>query len=178
MRALLVAVMLMLGACASAGPQQMQIPGDRTHPVLGDPNAPWRTRTGASPADVEAARACLARGDNCENFVQAPCLTAYDEDERSPALGRQCDWRAMAVWEDVILAILADLRVKSSGDGLRQLNDDETAWEASMLNDVGIGMDMYEGGSLAGPVGAHIRARATAHRAAYLFEIQQMMSGE
>ena len=84
----------------------------------------------------------------------------------------------MAVWEDVTLAILADLRSKYSGDGLKSLNDDETAWEASMLDDVGLGMDMYEGGSLAGPVGAHIRARATAQRAAYLYEIQQMMSGE
>jgi hypothetical protein len=178
MRALLVAAALMLGACASAGADQAQTPGDSAHPVLGDPNAPWRTQTGASAADVETARACLARGDNCENLFQTPCLNAYDEDERSPALARRCDWHAMAVWEDVILAILADLRRQYGSDGVTKLNDDERAWEASMLDDVGLGMDMYEGGSLAGPVGAHIRARATAQRAAYLYEIQQMTSGE
>jgi hypothetical protein len=40
-----------------------------------------------------------------------------------------------------------------------------------MLADVGLGMDYYTGGSIAGPIGAHIRARATAQRAAYLYEI-------
>jgi hypothetical protein len=47
----------------------------------------------------------------------------------------------------------------------------QSAWEASMLADVGVGMDALTGGALAGPVGAHIRARETATRALYLRDL-------
>lgn len=178
MRVLLIALALALSACATE-PRQMQVPGDSAHPVLGDPNSMWRLHAAASTADRTAAHACLvARNGGCDDLIQKSCNGSYDEDLQSPALARQCDWRAMVVWEDEALASLADLRGKFGGEGLKQLNDDETAWERSMLDDVGIGMDMYEGGSLAGPVGAHIRARAVAQRAAYLYEIQQMTEGE
>jgi hypothetical protein len=175
MRALLVALSLVLGACATASAQQMEIPGDGAHPVIGDPNAPWRQRAGASTAEVAAAHACLARGENCERLIQQPCLDAYDEDQRSPALERTCDWHAMSVWEDEVLALLTDLRGKLSDGDLKNLNDSETAWETSMLADVGLGMDYYSGGSISGPIGAHIRAISTERRAEYLYEIQQMV---
>jgi hypothetical protein len=166
MRALLIAAALAFTTCASAGAE----------PVIGDPNAPWRQQAaGASPADHAAAQACLARGGNCEMLFQTPCLNAYDEDERSPAVARRCDWHAMAVWEDEIVAMLSDLRSKLGGDDLRNLNASEAAWERSMLADVALGMDYYSGGSISGPAGAHIRARAAAQRAAYLYEIQQMV---
>src|SRR5262245_3232580 len=137
MRALLVGLAF-LGLCARATAEPAQVPGDAVHPVIGDANAPWRQRAGAAAADHVAARACLARGDNCETLFQTPCLNAYDEEERSPAVARRCDWHAITVWEDEIIAILEDLRAKLGGNDLHQLNDSETAWETSMLADVGL----------------------------------------
>ena len=176
MRRLLIAGALLLGLCACAAARQMQIPGDNAHPVVGNANAPWRA-VGES-SDRAVAHACLISSANCESLIQTTCLSGYSADEQSPALARRCDWRAMAAWEDEVLALLADVRGKLAGDDLKNLNDAETAWETSMLADVGLGMDLYSGGSLSGPVGAHIRARATALHAAYLYEIQQMVSGE
>jgi hypothetical protein len=73
-------------------------------------------------------------------------------------------------------AILAELRGKLGDDNLRNLNESQDAWDRSMLADVGLGMDYYSGGAIAGPIGAHIRARATEQRAVYLYEIQQMVN--
>jgi hypothetical protein len=166
MRAVLMAVALMAGSCASANAQ-----------VLDVPNSLWRTHTEHLVSDRAAVHACLVAGEGgCESLIQTACLRAYDEDSRVPALARQCDWRAIAAWEDEILAMLARLRSKLGGDNLRNLNDSEAAWERSMLADVGLGMDYYAGGSISGPIGAHIRARAAAQRAVYLYEIQQMVN--
>src|SRR5262249_36650694 len=148
-------------------------PGDSAHPVIGDAHAPWRAHANAGDRDI--AHACLLRGENCEDAIQSVCRRPVDPQDYTSAIARQCDWRAMAAWEDEILAILTDLRARYGGDGLQQLNEDQAAWETSMLADVGLGMDYYSGGSLAGPVGAHIRARATAQRAAFLYEIQRMV---
>ena len=82
----------------------------------------------------------------------------------------------MAAWEDEIIAMLAGLRAKLGGNDLKNLNDSETAWETSMLADVGLGMDYYSGGTISGPIGAHIRAISTERRAEYLYEIQHMVS--
>lgn len=165
MRAVLIAVALMLGVCASAQSQ-----------VLDAPNSLWRIHTEHLAVDRAAAHQCLVAGaGGCERLIQTVCLNAYDEDSRVPAIERQCDWRAIAAWEDEIMAMVAHLRTKLDGDNLRNLNDSETAWETSMMADVGLGMDYYSGGSISGPIGAHIRARAAAQRAAYLYEIQQMV---
>ena len=177
MRTLLVALALALGECANAPAQQLQIPGDGAHPVIGNPDAPWRTRTaGSRAADQALAHACLESGGQCEDVVQAACrATAGDLDPEAAPFQRQCDWRAMAAWEDEIVVMLADLRGKLGGRDLQNLNDSETAWETSMLADVKLGMDYYAGGTISGPIGAHVRALATAHRAAYLHEMELLL---
>ena len=164
MRAAFAALVLVLAACAAASAQ-----------TIGNPNAPWRAHAVTLEGDQWAAHNCLQSGINCENSLQQGCLSAHGQDEITPAIERQCDWRAMAAWENEIMTLLADLRGKLDGDNLRHLNESEDAWERSMLADVGLGMDYYAGGSISGPIGAHIRARATAQRAAYLYEIQQMV---
>jgi hypothetical protein len=177
MRAWLVALFCAVSPHSSAGAQQMQAPGDSERPVIGNADAPWRSQNSGAPlGDRAIAHACLEGGAKCENVVQAACAgAAGDLDTESPAFQRQCDWRAMAAWEDEIIAMLADLRGKLDGRDLNNLNDSETAWERSMLADIGLGMDYYAGGTISGPIGAHIRARATAQRAAYLYEMQQMV---
>lgn len=169
MRAALVALVLVLVLAGCATPSVPQA----AHVADGPPL--WRMHTENLAADRRAAHGCLVSGANCETLIHDTCVGVYDENSRSPTLDRQCDWRAIAAWEDEMNAILADLRGKLGDDNLRNLNDSQSAWDRSMLADVGLGMDYYTGGSIAGPIGAHIRARATAQRAAYLYEIQQMV---
>jgi hypothetical protein len=166
MRAAIAALVFVLACAMPSTAQPAHIP---------DGTPLWRIHTENLAADRRAAHTCLVSGRNCENLIHDGCVGAYDEDSRVPALDRQCDWRAIAAWEDEMNAILADLRGKLGENNLRNLNDSQEAWERSMLADVGLGMDYYAGGALSGPIGAHIRARATAQRAAYLNEIQQMV---
>jgi len=168
MRATTVALVLVLGAFAAPSLAQP------AHVADGTPL--WRIHAENLAADRRAAHACLVSGEHCDTLIHDACVHAYDEDSRSPALDRQCDWRAIAAWEDELNAILTDLRGKLGGDHLRNLNDSQNAWDRSMLADVGLGMDYYAGGSISGPIGAHIRARATAQRAEYLYQIQLMVS--
>lgn len=136
----------------------------------------WRVHTEHLAADRATARACLNDyGANCENVIQTVCRGAQSQEAQSPTLDRQCDWRAIAAWEDEMNAMLASLRSQLGGRDLANLETSQHAWDNSMLADVGLGMDFYEGGSLAGPVGAHIRARGTAERAQYLQELRRMM---
>ena len=146
-------------------------------PQEGAPSAAnplWRTDATHLAADRSLARACLDRVretsgfDICRDAVQAACLAGVAEDARSSALERMCDWRAIAAWEDEIAAALAELRLKLTSQGLLELAASQRAWQASMLADVALNMDLYPGGSLAGPLAAHVRAEATASRAAFL----------
>ena len=135
----------------------------------------WRMQVEYLEADRELVRTCLSTADaGCENIVQNACGAALDEDSRVPATERNCDWRAIAAWEDEMNASLVVLHARLSGRDGANLDASQRAWDKSMLADVGLGMDFYQSGSLAGPVGAHIRARATAVRAIYLYDIRMI----
>ncbi len=155
---LLLLVAAAFGVCGAAVAQP-----------LPDGTPLWRMHTEHLASDRALIRTCLARdadGFGCVLIVQKECLAGYDRDNVIPALERQCDWRAIAAWEDEMNDALARLRPHLDG-----VDASQSAWEASMLADVGVGMDALEGGSLAGPVGAHIRARATANRVLYLRDL-------
>jgi uncharacterized protein YecT (DUF1311 family) len=144
-----------------------------------DPVPVWRMETGHLAADRETARNCLANGRNdCSHIVQDACSGPAGEEGASNALSRRCDWRAIAAWEDEMNASLAFLRAHLHGPDLARLNASQRAWNVSMLKDVGLGMDYYSGGSMAGPIGAHIRAEATAARAIYLDYLKSMVGEE
>lgn len=132
-------------------------------------NAMWRLHTEHLASDRVVARACLTEGHDCASVVQQGCGLS---EESLPVEQRLCDWRAIAAWEDELNFTLAALRARFTGTrALAELDASQRAWERSMIADVGIGMNHYEGGSLAGPVGAHIRALATAHRAMELNQL-------
>lgn len=133
----------------------------------------WRRNTAHLTADRALVRACLDRNGDCLRVVQQACLG--NPDRRTAAEERTCDWRAMAAWEDEVAATLADLRAQLTGRNLENLNASQRAWEVSMLADVSVGMDLLEGGSSAGPEGAHIRAQAEAQRGIYLDEIRRLI---
>lgn len=149
---------LVLSVCA---PALAQTPSDA--PDM------WRMHTEHLAADRVLVRQCLdADSNGCERVVQDVCLAAYSEDDRVPALERQCDWRAMAAWEEEMTVTLAKLGKHVDA---HDLDASQRAWQASMLADVGMGVNMVSGGSLEGPVGAHIRARAEARRVQDLEEL-------
>src|SRR4051794_28560820 len=110
MRAALVALVLALAACVTPSVAQPASVPDGT-PL-------WRMHTEHLAADRRAAHDCLVGGEHCETLIHDACVGAYDEDSRSPALDRRCDWRAIAAWEDEMNAILTDLRGSLGGDDL------------------------------------------------------------
>ena len=165
MKVLAVLALLAIAACAAAQP---------TPPDL------WRMDTTHLAHDRALARACLddEGREDCTPLIQYSCLVSIPEEGRTPAAQRACDWRAIAAWEDEMNTTLAAMRSSLPTEDLRRLEASQQAWSASMLADVALGMDHYEGGALAGPVGAEIRARATAQRASYLDRMWRMLGGE
>jgi uncharacterized protein YecT (DUF1311 family) len=138
------------------------------------PTPVWRRDTHNLAADRAAVRTCLTeklRG--CAEIIQDACI----DPDSIPAQSRQCNWRAIAAWEDEMEVTLAALRANLGGRDLRNLEASQRAWDASMMRDVGAAMDMLEGGSLAGPVGADVRAHATAQRVEFL-EMLRLNDGE
>ena len=165
MRTPILVLAFLLGACASAGAQ----------PAASGPTPMWRMHTEHLAADRVLVRSCLnADHGSCERVVQDACLAGVSEDDRIPALERQCDWRAMAAWEDETAVTIATLRAHLDASGQRDFDAAQRAWQTVMLDDVGIGMSTAAGGSLEGQIGAHIRAREEARRGEDLEEIARL----
>lgn len=166
MRFLSASLALMLCACAS----ELSASTTNAPPV-------WRMDTTHLEADRGLVRACLdreratGRAEACRGIVQANCLGSLENPmDVIPAMSRRCDWRAIAAWEDEMAGILATLRQRLGEGGSADLDLSQRAWEASMLADVGLNMNYYPGGSLAGPLGAHVRAEAVTGRVLFLVE--------
>lgn len=166
MKVLSAAFALVTCACAGASPA----PSTNAPPV-------WRMDTTHLEADRGLVRNCLdrergaGRAESCRRIVQASCFANLpDPADVIPAMSRRCDWRAIAAWEDEMAGILATLRERLGEGGSADLDASQRAWEASMLADVGLNMNYYTGGSLAGPLGAHVRAEAVTDRVLFLVE--------
>jgi Lysozyme inhibitor LprI len=153
-------------ALALSGCAAIASPPDRGHDL-------WRRDVSHLAADRALVRACLERGGECLRVVQQACVD--DRETRTPAEARICDWRAMAAWEDETAAMVADLRARLTGHDLVNFNASQRAWQTSMLADVRLGMDHFEGGSAAGPEGARVRARAEAQRGEFVFTMRQLI---
>jgi uncharacterized protein YecT (DUF1311 family) len=167
MRACLIALSLLAAGCAGASAQQAP-----------DPAPVWRMHTEHFDEDRERARRCLsesARG--CDDEIQEACAGGDGAEGNTNAAVRACNWRAIAAWEDEMDSLLEQLRQRLDGRNLENLEASQRAWEASMQADTRAVMDLYEGGSLSGLAGAHVRAHATSQRARYLADLL-MMAGE
>jgi hypothetical protein len=165
MRVLLIAAALLVSGCASSAIVDHEAPT----PV-------WRMDTSSLQHDRQLARNCLSQSrQSCDDVIQQDCTGGDGGEATIPAAMRRCDWRAIAAWEDEIEDMLTRLRGALSGRNLSELEASQRAWSASMLADVAAAMDLYEGGSLAGPVGAHMRAQASAYRARYLADLLLML---
>jgi uncharacterized protein YecT (DUF1311 family) len=162
-RVILAAIALLAAACACVSAQTPAPP-----PL-------WRQHTEHLAEDRQLARSCLLEAQrSCDEVIQDACNSDL---EYEPAGQRLCDWRAIAAWEDETNAMLEQLRGRLRARDRENLEASQRAWEASMLANVRLFMDHYEGGSLSGQVGAHVRARATSQRARYLADLL-LMAGE
>jgi hypothetical protein len=166
MRVLLLAAAFLVSGCASAVAQD-------------DPIPLWRMDTSDLERDTQIARTCvLNNAESCDSIVQDECTGGDGGEGITPAVLRMCDWRAIAAWEDVSAQLTEDIRGALRGDTLEAFEASQTAWAASMLADVSVAMDIYEGGSLAGAVGAHVRAQAQSNRARYLADLRLQLGLE
>lgn len=137
--------------------------------ALAQPTELWRRDTANLAGDRAAVRACLSIDDaglnGCLNIVQSRCRP--DSEAWNNASERMCQWRAIAAWEDVMVELVERVRV-ANGAAAGAIDAAQAAWRASMIADVRMVSDPYDGGSMQGMVAATERARATAARTIWL----------
>jgi hypothetical protein len=129
----------------------------------------WRMDLSHLEADRAAVRACLEQADRkpCVDVVQRGCPG------QTMASARQCEWRAIAAWEDEMAE-----RLRTQPGPADSLRTAQEAWEASMLADVRYASNVFEGGSLQGLIAAHVRARALAQRVVWLEDRRREINGD
>jgi len=162
-----VFVLLLASACAAPPSPSHQTPA---LPL-------WRQDLSNLSADRALVRACLDRQaqtgepERCLAVIQREC----EAGEPNPAWQRHCDWRAIAAWEDEMASDLSALKAKLDLKEAAKLETGQRAWTSSMLADVGFAMDRFAGGSLAGPIGAQLRAQETAERVIFLEQLRALI---
>jgi len=145
-------------------------------PAFAQPQELWRRDTANLAVDSAAVRACLtvdgAGLDGCLNIVQSRCRP--DPETWNSASERMCHWRAIAAWEDVMAEQVVRVRT-ANGAAAASIDAAQTAWSASMIADVRMVSDPYEGGSMQGMIAATERARATAARTIWLVQFARAL---
>jgi hypothetical protein len=129
-----------------------------------------------SPEGRAAIRACLDR-QRMEGGLErcrAAGSIAPSPDEIGAA-ARQRNWAVIDNWEKEMDVTLAWLRENGPRE---DVDASQHAWEASMLADVSVFMNMYDGGSLAGVVGSEVRADAVITRVLFLEKLRQQIEAE
>jgi uncharacterized protein YecT (DUF1311 family) len=167
--------LLALGAAALA------FPADAAQSELMPASPLWRIDVSHLKADRHLVRTCLSADkpngqfENCVHVVWDACNAASQDDDTQRVSSRHCDWRAIAAWEDELAVTLAELRLRLSRSEMPELDSAQKGWQSSMLADVRLQSERYAGGSLAGSVGAHVRAEAVARRVVFLEEFLHLV---
>lgn len=174
LRTSLLALAFVLAGCAT--------PGDGP---AAEPASPPPTRSvwdGYGSVETQAAiRACLdrerAEGDmNTCTSVRAPPSASPGPRERLGFFNmRQASWVTIDDWEAVMDQSLAWLREHGPTE---DINASQEKWMAAMIADVGLYMDMFEGGSMSGQmaeIGAGIRSSRTVERVLFLEEYRKLL---
>jgi uncharacterized protein YecT (DUF1311 family) len=127
--------------------------------------------------DVAQLQSCFVSANQHNDANETPCIgTAYSmcsvelDLQEFPTTGgaRQCNWREIAAWEEVLDAALAELRAEMDGQELAQLDASQAAWEAFMIANVRAKSERFSGGTLSAVVAGAERARMVAERAVEL----------
>jgi len=183
----LVMALLALGWTGAATAQAPKPPRPQIFGLGPNPDAPkgaplwWHAGSAGGQA---AIRACLTANrtagtlDRCmippETCVAQAAAPDPDDDRDHagpldfPGGVRACWWAYIDDWEQEMARSLSWLHANGYGEALDQ---NQKAWEASMLSDVGMWMS-DTGGSMSGMLGARIRARQTAQRVLFLEDLR------
>ena len=159
---LFVALTLLLTGCAAAPPPAT------------DSASLWAGR--GSEAGRAGIRACLER-ERAEGDLAScrPALARGTSEFSSAGVDRVSNWAIIDDWESEMEVTLAWLRTNGPADNVEA---SQRAWEASMLADVSVYMNLYEGGSLAGLVGSIARAEAVMDRVVFLEKLRRQIDNE
>ena len=90
-------------------------------------------------------------------------------------LDRVSNWVIIDDWESEMKVALSWLHANGPAD---DVDVAQRAWEASMLADVSVYMNMYEGGSHVGLVGSIARAEAVMDRVVFLEKLRRQIETE
>jgi hypothetical protein len=124
----------------------------------------------ASPADLKAVNACLAKADKansigtaCIGAIADPCIRKADNDM---AKAKTCAARELAVWDAVTEAATKRVRAGGFKDISKAVADSQKSW-AQQRDALCPAFDKIEPGMLPG-AGAYCRMQTTAQRALLL----------
>lgn len=166
---LFVALTLLLTGCAAALP-----PAPVSAPAVTEQSPLWTGR--GSAAGRAGIRACLDRERPEGDLASCRPAPARGTSEFSSAgLDRVSNWAIIDNWESAMAVTLVWLRANGPSD---DVDASQRAWEASMLADVSVYMNMYEGGSLAGFIGSIARAEAVMDRVIFLEKLRRQIESE
>ena len=164
----LAALMLLLSGCAGA---PSPAPSQQT---VSDAPPLWAGR--GSAAGRAAIRACLDRERVAGDLASCRPSPATGTSEFScSGLDRVRNWAIIDDWENEMAVTLAWLRVNGPAE---DVDASQRAWQTSMLADVSVYMNMYEGGTLAGLVGSIARAEAVMDRVVFLEKLRRQIESE
>lgn len=165
----LAAPVFMLTACVSpplAAPTSEQAASQA--PPL------WAGR--GSVAGQASIRACLERERAAGDLASCRAEPMQGSSEySSTGADRVSNWAIIDNWESEMKITLAWLREHGPAD---DVDTSQRAWETSMLADVGVYMNMYEGGTLSGLVGSIARAEAVMDRVIFLEKLRRQIENE
>jgi hypothetical protein len=163
------ALMLLLTGCTATPPYAPASAGAASEP------APLWTGRG-SAAGRAGIRACLDR-ERTEGDLPScrPAPVRGNSEHSSASLDRVSNWAIIDDWESEMKVALSWLHANGPAD---DVDVAQRAWEASMLADVSVYMNMYEGGSHVGLVGSIARAEAVMDRVVFLEKLRRQIETE
>jgi hypothetical protein len=160
----LIALALLLAGCTAA-------PQPATGQQPADPPTLWAGH--GSAAGRAAIRTCLDRERTAGDLAACRQSPMSGSSENSSAgADRVRNWAIIDDWENEMAVTLAWLRENGPRD---DIDASQRAWETSMLADVSVYMNMYEGGALAGLVGSIARAEAVMDRVVFLEKLRRQI---
>jgi uncharacterized protein YecT (DUF1311 family) len=149
-------------------------PGERAQPV-------WRQDTSHLEADLNEIRSCFVSAvqhtegveTQCADWPISSCLTAAGDGADTTLAQRQCNWRAIAAWEEILAEAATTLMKEQSETERLAFQKAQGSWETFLDENVRAHASKFEGGTLADVVAGRERARMVAERA---LEVRRMIA--
>jgi hypothetical protein len=141
----------------------------------------WRQDTSHLEADLKEIRSCFVSAaqhtegveTQCADWPVSSCLAAAGEGADTTLAQRQCNWRAIAAWEEILKEAIAELTKEQRETERAAFETAQTQWQSYLDANVRAHAAVFEGGTLADVVAGRERARMVAERA---LEVRRMLA--